>query len=940
MKKIILIWILLLIPIAFGEGEEVVVLPNDLTASDTFDGHISDRWNSDYINEWWVSGGNLWSYDNWYHKYLYMPYDFNAGQLRSNYYRFILDFKRDQNEYDTAGLGFKEAINSDVFDVAALIANNKVYFAPDWQSITSKRSKTETDYRLEYILERQGSSNNFDVICNLYKSGVLELKETSTANLSKIYPTIISYKGLSGKFTNFKAYHIPISNDEVTFTQVKQTGNQLDLKWSLDFDKYDHVKVGYSTRQVIDFEDDQVLYDGDSRGSLSMDLGQLRDGYLGIVAYKGDDYSDVEIIGFDYLEAVDDFAYAYTDIDHAYRYTWSDVPGATEYLIEGARRYPGDKSITLYGIDAPENVTIIAKKPASIGSGYSSSLAKSANLADLTPVQNLDYSIQGDQVIISWDHYPAVDHYEVYSSNEADALSKVADDLHVNIYQDTLTNKKVILDYKVKAQVQSMMSMDSEILQVTNLVKNVDHDFDYDERMIQLTWDGIEDADTYEIRVSSHSDMSSSISYHVNSNQVSIPYRLDQENDLYFEIVAKSIDGSSRPIIYVVDMSLNQTVGNLKATYTANSNGVLITWDEMADAVEYHIFKDNIYVGKTSSNSFYDLIKESDPNIVSYAVQAFSSNQSFFRSSEVSTETYEKDVILNLTALYDDAIRLEWSSLFRSTSYILEVSEQADMSDMTSIELTNSSYIYTVEEGGSETLYFRVKGKYNSVESNYSNIASTRTVEDIKLNENLDLQAKHYNEEMKLELIFDLNRQIFSPIISLRLENVLHPISGEPLMSYVYPEVVAVSKDFEIEYTSTIKKGLDINDSFNAQGGYEVLINLEDTTDFLDGDRISIILKTDLEFLNSDRSDPNSILYVSPIKSYTWMELPFFIEDQILRLDTYLNSQIEGDVNPLSDHNDFMVSMSYKHFESDSVRYSVLNKVAYSFQNRNLIQGE
>lgn len=944
MKKIIFVLLILILTLsgvyAENSAEEAVILPNGLSAADSFNGRITDRWYSDYINEWSFSGGNMYSDDNFYTKYLYQPFDYNSGDLKSNYYRFVLTFKRDKNVYETAGLVFKQSPTNDNIAVGSVISRGKLYYAPNWKSKNSSRTKTEKTYSLEYILERQGDSNVFEVTSNLYKGSSLERTKTTTNTLNKIYPTIYSYKNLTGKFTDFKAYSVPLLNDSIEFTSLKQIKDEIEVQWSVDTTIYDSVKVVHSTDANINFSSDTLLYNGSSSANLRTDLNNLKDGYIGIIAYTANQYSQEAVMAFEYLEGPDTFGYAFTDVEDAYKYTWLPVEGASEYIVAGQVRYPGNETITLYNIENPETVALSAKKPATVGSGFSESIEVNASLGSLVPVENLTYQINDDQISMTWDHYPGRDYYQVLSINESNTFSIVDDDLVINQYQDTLTNKKVILKYKVKARVAGLLTLDSEILEVKNIVKNINHSFNYSSQTIDVTWDDILDADRYSIRVSSHSDMSSSTEVTTENNGFSHPYVTDSTANQYVEITAISSDGTSTPVIYEVDMSLNQTVDNLNATYTPNSNGVSISWQAINNAIEYHVFKEDTYIGKTNTTSFYGLIENSDQDLIHYSVQAYTTTDILFKSDQVSTTTFSKDVVLDLTATYDETVLVEWASLNRAESYLLEISENSDMSSASQLEVENTSYNYVIPGNAAETLYFRVRGLYGLVTSNYSNIASSSTSTDLVLTEDTSLADKYYNEEMKFDLDFNLERQIYDPIITITLPNTLHPETDELILKYVFPEVVSVSASSALSYTSTVKTGLNIDGVFNSNGGYEVVIRIDDDRDFLGNSTITAQVKTDLMFENSTRTDPNSILYVNGSYAYTWMELPFYILNQVNRLDNYINSQVVEDIEPISANDYFTVRLSYKHNESDIIRHSLVKNIYYSFKNRNIIRGE
>jgi len=962
--------------------EEEVMLTDILSAVDNFDEYGNQIWtfsSSDDFYEYYSNGYGLYKGNDSDsdEAFAYINYDFNSGRLKSDYYRFVTEVNIGGNE-SWSGFVINDSNdfkNNDTYKVSIVKYKDKwkkenkqwIYknqYKYGFEGKTKKLNITD-DYTdvvsYEIIMRRQGESNNFDVTINVYRHDILLFsKDETDIEFTSIYPAlwVDSYK--RGQYLSFAAYHKPESNDSVTLSELYQDGNEIKFDWSIVGGTPESVKLYYSEDNIIDNNSDTLInYDASKRIAITDDMKS--DGYFGVVGYDNGDYGEPSISRFQYLPNVENFYYVPTSVPNTYKFVWTSLLGAERYAIN----YNGSttwftserNTVTLSDVSNPDSVSIYAKKQSGVSAADSMNETVFATAGDLEAVKNFSGYILNNQVVLSWSDYLEASNYILYKNNGYGEYLELKNDLVAETYSDPLTSDFLRLNYKINAIVAGEKSLDSNIVSLGNKVKNLTAEFNDGTSQVEVTWDGINQANKYRVYKSVNEDMSGATYVEVDTNAYAFAFDKNDKVNKYIQVEAMYLDEetpsnniySDITDVLTIDYSRNNAVTGIVPTYVANTYEVDLKWDVLTGATAYNILigdsPTNLNVVDTVVDENYTYrIKNTDKNKLYFAVQGVSASQNFVQSTPVSIDTFMKDLVENLSVNYNGGTKkaeVRWSSLLRASKYILTAGVNSYEVAGNTMELDN------VALGTG----FSVKGvKLEDDVAVYSQSSNTVTAVDVEYDIQISAKDgfsnKTYGKPMELDMDIVINKEavnLNSVVLEFDLNNVFKPNSDEIIASYIYPEIISVevtdasNVEYNVDYLTTVKTGRIVNGTVNADGGYMVRIVIPDTVDnhIATGSTVKVKLKSDLRF-NNLSGDVNSILYVDPTTAYAQMELPFHVEGRIAALENRL-----GLGAFIQDAARVDVIMSYKtSTDVAATTYTKYQLINYSFKDKELIIGE
>lgn len=976
MKKtvmIIMVLSLLFLPvITFGieDDEEAVILPKNIEAYDTFKSLNSLRWSltaSDWIIKDDERGTYLRINEGNSRRFAYQPFDYNRGELKSDYYRFKV--RVDGNDNSTwSGYGIHDSrtfVGSTTPKMSVVKSYTKYLKKADMLtfdydlSTGGKWVKVKTDdtfLNYELILRRDGVGNQFDTMLNVYDdhNKLLFTDTEKKVLLNSIYPVFWVEGNKKGYFHEFEAYHIPKDIDTVVFDKLQQDGGKINVEWHSIGDVLDEVKLFFSSDEIIDYNSDILVTVSSNEFNISEKMKE--NGYFAVVGYEEGQYGEPTIVPFNYLSPVSNFIYVPTSTTGRYKFTWDAVVGAQKYMFDYGPSIPldGNQLTATVEVADPNLVTIYAKKASSVYPDESYSEVATAKPGSLGPVQNFDATVVGDYVALSWKEYPEASSYKLYRSDADGKLGALNDLITTTTFNDPLDSNFLRFSYNISAIVGGQESVMTTNVTLGNKVRNLTSEFNDVTSQVEVTWDGIGQANKYRVYMSINEDMSRATTVEVDSNSYAFTFDKNDKINKYIQVEALYVDekDSSKNIksdktdVLTIDFSRNNAVTGIEAIYIANTYEVGLKWNELAGATAYSILVGDSpttlnYIETVVDKNYTYRIKNTDKNKLYFSLQGVSTSQNFVKSVSVSSVTFEKDIVENLSINYNGGTKkaeVRWSSLLRAEKYILTAGAN-------SYEVTgNTKVLENIAIGTNFTVQGVKMEEAVAVYSRPSNTVTAVDVEyDILIEPESSVANKLYGQPIELDLQVMINKQgldLNTVSLEFDLKNIVIPDTSEVIASYIYPEIMSVTvNDVDnVDYLTTVKTGQVVNGVMNADGGYTVKILFSDTVDnhIETGSTVVVKLKTDLRFDNLEVDSMDSILYRKSSEPYAQMELPFHIEGQIAALENQL-----GYGSFIQDEARIDVIFSYKtSTEASASTYTKYQLLNFDFKDKELIIGE
>ncbi len=976
MKKtvmIIMVLSLLLFPvITFGveDDEEAVILPNNIEAYDTFNNLNSFRW-SLTTSDWKIKDDKQGTYlrinEGSSKRFAYQPFNYNNAELKSDYYRFKVRVDgNDNNTWSSFGIHDSLTFVGSTTPKMSVVKSytkyknkkDKLYFDYDlstgiqWTMVRSD----DTYFSYEFILRRDGVGNRFDIVLNVYDdhNNLLFTDSENNVLLNSIYPVFWVEENSKGYFHEFEAYHVPEDIDSVVFDRLQQDGNKINVDWHSVGDTPDAVKLFFSDDEIIDYDSDILVTVSSNEFNISEEMKE--NGYFAVVGYEDGKYGEPTIVPFNYLSPVSNFIYVPTNTPGRYKFTWDAVVGAQIYMFDFGPSIPldGNQLTATEDVVDPSLVAIYAKKASSVYPDDSYSEVSTAEKGNLGPVQNFNATVVQDYVALSWSQYPEASSYKLYRSDANGKFGALNDIITTTTFNDPLDSNFLRLNYNITAIVGGEESVMTTTVSLGNKVKNLNAVFNDVTSQVEVTWDSIDQANKYRVYMSENEDMSDATTVEVDTISYAFAFDKNDKINKYIQVEAMYLDEetpsnniySDKTDIMTIDFSRNNAISGIVPTYIANTYEIDLRWNELTGATAYNILVGDSpatlnYIETVVDESYTYRLKNTDKNKLYFSIQGVSASQNFVQSEPVSTVTFEKDIVENLSVNYNGGTKkaeVRWNSLLRAEKYILTAGTN-------SYEVTGNTKVLENIAIGTNLTVKGVKTEDSlAIYSQPSNTVTAVDVEyDIQIEPVSSIANKPYGQPIELELKVTVNKpgvDLNTVSLEFDLKNIVEPGTDEVIASYIYPEIMSVTVNGvnNVDYLTTVKSGQVLNGVMNADGGYTVKILFSDAVDnhIETGSTIVVMLKTDLRFDNLDGDSMDSILYIKPSESFAQMELPFHIEGQIAALETSLGYgpfiQEEARID---------VIFSYKtSTEASATTYTQYQLINYDFKDKELIIGE
>ncbi len=844
--------------------------------------------------------------------------------------------------------------------------------------------------------------NSKDNSRQTYRSsvGTVTLSDEITVGLGSLEST-------KSEYVYFKAEAKDVEEKFANVYSLRQDGEQIEMSWGVDH-PYRNVKVLFSeTTDFTNATVLGTSGSWGRSEEFSLPASARKDGYIGVVPYKNSDEGLIKKYPFNYLEPVDTFGYVFLEerryksrgrwyTDNLYRYTWDAIDGANLYqtYYNGSPLYQVTNltvDIPLSGSTSPTIVSINAFGDPMVGSYDSESSLFNALPGNLGAVKNLRVTENDDSAILRWDAYPNRTSYTVYRADGDGPFSAVSELRNITSTSATVNYSSINLasKYKVVAHIDDRESEYSNIVEVNNRVSNIQHTFDDTNNKVDLRWDHIKDAIVYNVYVSNTSSSKGALEDTITLSSVNsslskvdgeFGFSTSDSSDKYVTIDAIDPFGnSSTSRVYEIDFSRNNPVDLNDPVYVSNSGIVNLSWDELYGANAYKIYvgdssNDLSYVETITGDTYDYVVKTDDPDRIYFAVQGIGASYDFVRSPAKNVRTFYNDLVENISftvtipesggALQhsNTYVDLHWSDLNRAEKYIVEYDFDATIGDSTytPVEVEDTYARINVGSLESNVVYLRVKGIYGSVPSKYSSTVNSNEVGkiDISVLDEVLLTEKKYNTPMEMVLEFRIGEDaLYDSEIELDLKNILYNSKNYTLAKYIYPQIVSVSvgnyrtiggklvfDGSTIDHDVTISSGQKVNNVFNPDAGYKILVDITDAnqhTKLVKDEILRVVLKTDLRFVTDMPSgrEKESVTYINSTSSYALMDLPFFIANQITKVENEIRTKY-GESHVVTDNTRIGVLMSYRTSNGNTTKFAKYFPVDYSFTNKNAILGE
>ena len=299
---------------------------------------------------------------------------------------------------------------------------------------------------------------------------------------------------------------------------------------------------------------------------------------------------------------------------------------------------------------------------------YAGNISEASNMVEVTTLPaNVPLSIPANistvatqtTISLTWDQVLGATSYEIEADGNLVNVTNTE-------YKHTGLNPNRLYTYKVRAKNANTTSEWSNTISQTTL-SNIPSNIitTPNTTSVTISWDKIEDATGYDIEVDNvvkdiglntnykHDNLSSKTqhSYRVRS-------RINSEISEWSTLVSATTTVLSVP-------------RNIRATYT--NTDITVTWDAVAEALEYEIEVDGFIVSNVTKTSY--LHKELTPNTQhTYRVRARNTGGTSDWSNTINPKTSLLNIPTNvLTTGTETSVIVSWIAVADATSYDIEV---------------------------------------------------------------------------------------------------------------------------------------------------------------------------------------------------------------------------------------------------------------------------
>ena len=427
--------------------------------------------------------------------------------------------------------------------------------------------------------------------------------------------------------------------------------------------------------------------------------------------------------------------------------SWDAVADATSYNVYRDSSLLGSTTSNAFTDSTLADATYLYEVSAVDDIGESTSKASvSATVNNIPPdaPTNLTAIVDGDSVDLSWDTVNDATSYKVYRDSSLIASPTT------NAFTDTALADGTYL-YEVSAvdgagESTSKASVSATVnneppTAPTNLSAAVNAD------SVNLTWNTVNDATSYKVYRDSSLIASPTTNAFTDTTLADGTY--------LYEISAVDDAGESTS-----KASISATVNNAalaaptNLTASANGSNVNLSWDTVADATSYNVYRDSSLIASPTTNAFTDTALADGTYL--YEVSAVDdAGESTSKASISATVNNEPpSAPTNLTATVNGSnVNLTWDAVADATSYNVyrdgSLIASPTTNAFTDTTLADGTYLYevsAVDDAGESTSKASVSATVNNEPPTApTNLTASANADNVNLTWNTVDDATSYN---------------------------------------------------------------------------------------------------------------------------------------------------------------------------------------------------
>ena len=395
--------------------------------------------------------------------------------------------------------------------------------------------------------------------------------------------------------------------------------------------------------------------------------------------------------------------------------SWDEVNDATSYNIYRNSSLIASPTTSAFNDTNLADGTYLYEVSAVDDAGESTSKASvSATVNNIPPdaPTNLNASVNADNVNLNWDTVADATSYNVYRDSSLIASPTTG------AFTDTALADGTYL-YEVSAvdDAGESTSKASVSTTVNNLAPSAPTNLSASANgsNINLTWDTVADATSYNVYRDSSLIASPTTNAFADTNLADGTY--------LYEVSAVDDAGESTS-----KASVSATVNNTppaaptNLTASVNQDNVNLTWDKVADATSYNVYRDSSLIASPTTNAFTDTALADGTYL--YEVSAVDdAGESTSKASVSATVNNEPPAApTNLTAsVNQDNVNLTWDEVNDAISYNIyrdsSLIASPTTSAFTDTNLADGTYLYevsAVDDAGESTSKASVSATVNN----------------------------------------------------------------------------------------------------------------------------------------------------------------------------------------------------------------------------------
>ena len=444
--------------------------------------------------------------------------------------------------------------------------------------------------------------------------------------------------------------------------------------------------------------------------------------------------------------------------------TWDEVADATSYNVYRDSSLIASPTTNAFTDTALADGTYLYEVSAVDDAGESTSKASvsaTVNNEPPTAPTNLSASVNADSVNLSWDEVNDATGYKVYRDSSLIASPTT------NAFTDTTLADGTYL-YEVSAvddagESTSKASVNATVnneppTAPTNLSASVNQD------TVNLSWDEVSDATTYNVYRDSSLIASPTTNAFTDTALADGTY--------LYEVSAVDDIGESAS-----KASVSATVNNeppaapTNLSASVNGSNVNLTWDTVADATSYNVYRDSSLIASATTNAFTDTNLADGTYL--YEVSAVDNAGESTSKASVSTtvNNVPPSAPTNLTAsVNQDNVNLTWDTVTDATSYNVyrdsNLIASPTTNAFTDTNLADGTYLYevsAVDNAGESTSKASVSTTVNNVPpSAPTNLTASVNQDNVNLTWDTVTDATSYNVYRDSSLIASPSTNAFT----------------------------------------------------------------------------------------------------------------------------------------------------------------------------------